>query len=375
MTAPRADPDVGEPPETAAGSSPDRAGAPEPTGPGSHLIGLAGLTVVVLIALLAAAVAWSPASGSPAHDGGEHTSELARTADRLGYDVHASLLGADTVPAADPSKTLYIIQAGRDADGGLSPDRATGLAHNGARVLLLDKGQAADVLSDHGWSLQNTPIYSADLREDDATTVDLTWPVGDMRHRVQGTQPFPLAPATPQGTPEGEPILTSNRTFADLDGNRELNEADVRGPFTVGVDLALEDGGRLIYLTTPYPLTNAAAEHPDAEPFREALLFNLLPEGGSVLFDTSSAPRPAGVDATHQVARAGAWMATCLPCSAGIAAVATGLGAYLVTTRDAVRKGWTSHATDLDHVAYPDTETETPDHKSPQHDTPEEAAA
>lgn len=327
-----------------------------PSAPSAAAIATLALVALVAAALLATATAWPPSWGSPTSEGPQHTSSLADTADQMGYDVRASLLGADATPTTEPDRMLYVVPATATSDGGPAADRLLGLAEDGARVLLLDEGTGASALADRGWTLQTTPVYGADLDGETAGSVALRWPIDGTRHAVEGRTPLPLVPADPDTTPAGVPISTSNRTFADLDGDGTLTDDDVRGPFTVGVDLTLEDGGRFVYATTPQPVTNAAGDRAGADAFREALLVTMLPEGGTVVLDTSHADRPTGVDATHQIARAGAWTATCTPCNAAAVALVAGVGLIAARAHGSDLDGWAHHEPTLDEPLYPDPE-------------------
>lgn len=312
------------------------------------------LALLLILLFVAIATAWTPTWASPMHDRPHDVSDLAETAQRLGYDVHATLLGADAVQISDPERTLYVVPALHGSDGGPSPHNINDLAKDGAKVLALDEGQAAPLLAEYGWTLQNTPIYGSDLDATDAGLVDLRWRVGGTTHAVEGARPLPLVALDDDTSTQGTGIQSSNRSFADLDGDRTLTEEAIRGPFTVGVDLGMDRGGRLVYATTPHPITNAATERGNAEGFPEALLSDLLPEGGDVLFDTSHADRPTGLDTGHRVARGLTWPSTCLVCTVAAIATVSVFGFLGVQRHDRDHNSWAKHEPSLRECRNPD---------------------
>lgn len=304
--------------------------------------------------LLAVASAQRPERADPFDGSSGGVSQFAGIAEELGYEVRTSLMGENTFPSLDPRTSLRVIV---DSAPRWDEGDGRGLAEtvrSGARVLVADRENAAPILAPWGWTPRFAPIYQGDVTGGAPEWVDLNWEIDGRAHSVPARLPRALTPTDEDSGEQATLIHTTNRTFADLDGDGTLSkDEDVRGPFVVGVDFETPTGGRLVVVTSPSVLTNEAAKTDHEQAFREELLLSMLPDGGTVVFDLGAAPRPSIFGPLHDGSQAIAGAIRCLPCVVATALVASVAGGAASRARGTDMGGWITHRARLDNVRTP----------------------
>lgn len=250
---------------------------------------------VVLLVILATAV-MAPASVSPVDRSEAGLSGFAEAAEGMGYTVRSTALSPRMAEDWDPAKTLFAIVDPTapylDAEADLIQD----WVQDGGKVLVADgEGASAPIAEKLGVAIRPRHVFDATLGGPDPTKVPANWSGGEAQREILLEAPLVISEG-PTGEQAWQILAnTTASSFVDLNANGRLDPADSRGPFVVG---ALSENGRAIVLTSGYPFTNEGIGEAGNGPLTRELVSTLLPDGGTVIIDTSHAAHAGVVDAS-----------------------------------------------------------------------------
>ncbi len=193
----------------------------------------------------------------------------------------------------NPSRYAVLVLGVEEAYRSSEVDAIEAFVRDGGRVVLADDfGSGNSVANRFGVSFDGV-VLSDDDFAGNRSFVAVNATLGDRSFRVVTNVPTSLSVA-----PDADATViarTSPNAYIDLNGNGRSDDADTEGPFPVAVQVEAGDGV-IVFVSDPGIFTNAVMDMDGArnDAFIRDLVFTLLPQGGTVVFDESRHRAPLG---------------------------------------------------------------------------------
>lgn len=202
-----------------------------------------------------------------------------------------------------PNRYAVLVLGVEEAYRPSEVDAIESFVREGGRLVLADDfGSGNGVANRFGVSFDGL-VLSDDEFAGNRSFVSVNATLGDRSFHVVTNVPTSLSVA-PQV--DAQVIArTSGNAYIDNNGNGREDDADTQGPFPVAVMVEAGDGV-IVFVSDPGVFTNAVMgmEEAENEAFVRDLVFTLLPQGGTVVFDESRHRAPLGTGAVQEVGTA-----------------------------------------------------------------------
>lgn len=207
------------------------------------------------------------------------------TFQREGYDVRVSVIDPARATGFADDRTLLVVA---DPSSAVLPPTATALSEwssEGGGLWIADgEGGAANLVEEVGVPVTSRRILEADVAGD-PTEVSADLQNEGQTYRVTLRQPFAIDEGSLDEQRWTPAAWTLDRSFADLNGNGELDEGDPRGPFVVGV----ADEDRTVATTSGHLFTDDGLAQDEGTEALTSQARTLLPSDGTIVMDASHA--------------------------------------------------------------------------------------
>ncbi|MGQ0534787.1 MAG: DUF4350 domain-containing protein [Methanobacteriota archaeon] len=315
------------------------------------------LVVALLVAALVGAGALLAALGLPDrqlsaygsdwNDVGAFRSSLSAKEVRV-LTVEGSVLGLD--PTLEPSRTLVAMIGVEREIRGVEADRLEAFVADGGRLIVAnDFGDADPVALRFGARFDRVRLYDEDFAASpDFVRADAN--LSGTRYDLLLNVPTSLTLFdVVDGGASRVLAASTDRSYVDLDENGAVDLTDVRGPFPLLVLRTYPSGGAVLLAADPGLFIDGMRGEAENAAFLDAVVEELLPEGGVAYFDESSHAAAAG-GAILKTALAAAVVATSTPAAAAVLlAVALAIAGGLVAASRSPAE-WAVHDFRADEV-------------------------
>lgn len=194
--------------------------------------------------------------------------------------------------AADPSRSLVVVAGVERPYRETEIDALENFVREGGRLLVLDDTGNANTLSARfSVYFSAVPVLDENYRANLSlvnVTAKLPRRGGDPKVYSPVVMNVPTSLSADDGVNGTILASTSDSSFGDLGRNRQRDSGDLRGPFTVALEVR-PGAGRVVFVADPDVLaSDLVGERGVANAaFTNDLVLSLLPDGGTVLFDES----------------------------------------------------------------------------------------
>jgi hypothetical protein len=306
-----------------------------------------GAAVLVLLALTTLSLGSAPRN-SAYDDSARGLSQLAQDAQGEGIEVQSLATGPHALDAAEhPAQSVLLVAGVERAYSAGEVQALRGFVERGGTALVADDFGSGHQVGDlFGVSFDKRQLRDANFdRNVSLVRVNASLAAGNFTFVMNVPASLGTAPGanvTPLASSGSDSYIDEN-----LDGVED--QGDIKGPFLV-LALVPAGQGRVLFASDPGMLANDLAG--DNAPFLQALLKQLLPDGGTLYVDESRHGQGAGAPLAALLA--GEVQLTSelgIAVAAGLAAVLLAAAAFAASPRT---EDISAHASTLDGRAHSD---------------------